>query len=125
METGNVVKLKLYINDNLESEEHFKEFNECIGIVEDRMFSDTDEFYNVRWYPSKLRYGYKDSELYFTDIKIVKHNSYLCKITRVWDGGYYDLESIEETYLDSIKLGISTYLSVHRSELLEEGNKNI
>ncbi len=52
--------------------EHVDEFGECIGIVEDYVNYNKDgenedskigpEF-NVRWIPSKLRYGYSPKEL--------------------------------------------------------------
>jgi len=46
-------------------EDHVKEFGECVGIVEDKMFPDCDDCdeVNVRWLPSKLRYGYSPKEL--------------------------------------------------------------
>ncbi len=40
------------------SSEHANEFGDCIGIVEDLVFDDMDSLFNVRWQPSKLRYGY-------------------------------------------------------------------
>ena len=49
---------------------------------------------------------------------IVKYNGYHCQILRVWDDVYFDLETLEKT-----KLGIiEQYLSVHVSELREQGN---
>jgi hypothetical protein len=54
-------------------------------------------------------------------MKTVIHKGYLCEITRIWDGGYYDMITIEPT-----EKGIhEEYLSVHRTELLNEGNKYI
>lgn len=55
------------------------------------------------------------------NMKTVTHNGHLCKITQVWDYGYYDLVTIEPTE----KGIIETYLSVHRTELLREGNENV
>lgn len=43
----------------------------------------------------------------------VIYNGHLCKILKIWDGDYYDLETIEETE----KLIIEKYLSIHKSEL--------
>jgi hypothetical protein len=49
---------------------------------------------------------------------ILIYNGYYCEILKVWDGGYYDLQTIEKT-----KKGIiEQYLSVHISELRAQGN---
>ena len=54
-------------------------------------------------------------------MKTVIHNGYLCEIIRTWDGGYYDIVTLEPT-----EKGIyEEFLSVHRTELINEGNKNI
>lgn len=55
-----------------------------------------------------------------TDLKtLVTHEGHLCKITKEWYGGYYDLETVNDT-----ELGIrEIYLYVHISELIKEGNK--
>lgn len=46
--------------------DHVEEFGDCIGLVEDPMGEeyglDWPEF-NVRWQPSKLRYGYLPDDL--------------------------------------------------------------
>ena len=52
--------------------EHVEEFSNCVGIVEDYVNYNNDgendqnkigpEF-NVRWFPSKLRYGYLPEDL--------------------------------------------------------------
>lgn len=53
-------------------EEHVEEFGDCIGIVEDYVdYNNNGENdinkigpeFNVRWMPSKLRYGYSPDEL--------------------------------------------------------------
>lgn len=49
----------------------------------------------------------------------IMHNGYMCDIIRKWDGGYYDLITVHPTE----KGFIETFLSVHWSELIEEGNK--
>lgn len=55
------------------------------------------------------------------NMKTVIHNGYLCEIIRTWDGGYYDIVTLEPT-----EKGIyEEFLIVHRTELLNEGNKNI
>lgn len=41
---------------------HVDEFGDCIGIVEDQIDPRYPEV-NVRWQPSKLRYGYDPSGL--------------------------------------------------------------
>ena len=41
---------------------HVKEFGNCIGIVEDLVQPGCPEL-NVRWLPSKLRYGYLPDSL--------------------------------------------------------------
>lgn len=48
-----------------ESGDHIREFGNCIGIVEDEMFTECEdcEEVNVRWRPSGLRYGYDPSDL--------------------------------------------------------------
>lgn len=51
----------------------------------------------------------------------VKHNGYLCEITRIWDGGYYDMKTLEPTEKGIIEI----FLSVHWKELIEEGNNII
>lgn len=52
--------------------DHVDEFGDCIGIVEDLVdFNNYNENdiskivpeFNVRWYPSKLRYGYLKENL--------------------------------------------------------------
>lgn len=52
--------------------EHIDEFGDCIGVVEDLMDYNNDNEkdpnkigpeFNVRWQPSKLRYGYLPDEL--------------------------------------------------------------
>lgn len=43
---------------------HVEEFGGCTGIVEDPIWPDHPEHeWNVRWQPSKLRYGYKLEDL--------------------------------------------------------------
>lgn len=44
---------------------------------------------------------------------LVKHQGYYCKVLKVWQGGYYDLETVEETELGIIQ----TFLSVHISDI--------
>jgi hypothetical protein len=51
-------------------------------------------------------------------MKTVIYKGYVCNVVRTWDGGYYDLETVEPTE----KLIIEVFFSVHRSELIEEGN---
>ena len=44
--------------------DHVDEFGKCIGIVEDLVYPDGEgDERNVRWLPSKLRYGYSPEEL--------------------------------------------------------------
>lgn len=75
IKTGDKVKM----SDNLKKglvesgcKDHVDEFGDCIGIVEDYVNYNNDgendpnkigpEF-NIRWQPSKLRYGYLPEEL--------------------------------------------------------------
>lgn len=51
------------------SKEHIEEFGNCIGIVIGNMYPDTDEYVDVRWQPSNLRYGYSINELIGIDTK--------------------------------------------------------
>lgn len=44
---------------------------------------------------------------------LVKHQCYYCKVLKVWQGGYYDLETVEETE----KGIIETFLSVHIGDI--------
>ena len=55
------------------------------------------------------------------EIVLVKHQGNFCKILKVWDGGYYDLETVEETENGIIE----TYLSVHISDIDTSETKNI
>ncbi len=75
MKTGDKVKMsdtfKKMLTEN-GSKEHIDEFGDCIGIVEGLVNYNNDgennpdkigpEF-NVRWQPSKLRYGYLPENL--------------------------------------------------------------
>ena len=47
------------------SSDHVDEFGDCVGLVEDRVFPDnpTAPEVNVRWLPSRLRYGYFPEDL--------------------------------------------------------------
>lgn len=75
IKSGDLVKMNQKLKDELISndcKEHVDEFGECIGIVEDKVNynrdgeNDPDKIgpeYNVRWYPSKLRYGYSLEQL--------------------------------------------------------------
>jgi len=45
------------------SPDHVHEFGGCTGIVVGFMFDDTDEYLDVRWRPSNLKYGYHRDEL--------------------------------------------------------------
>ncbi len=43
---------------------HVDEFKDCIGLVEGPVFKDHPELeLNVRWQPSRLRYGYLAEDL--------------------------------------------------------------
>ena len=60
MKTGDKVKMSDNLKQNLiESgcKDHVDEFGECVGIIEDRVWEDENDF-NVRWQPSGLRYMY-------------------------------------------------------------------
>ena len=46
------------------------------------------------------------------------YKGYMCNIIKSYDGGFYDLRTIYTTE----KGIIEEFLSVHRSELIEEGN---
>ena len=70
LRTGDLVKMSEELKAGLMkngSEAHALEFGNCEGIVEDRMFPNLPEKdapeVNVRWLPSKLRYGYDSDEL--------------------------------------------------------------
>lgn len=43
--------------------DHIKEFGNCIGKIIGYTFDDTEDYLDVRWEPSKLRYGYHYNEL--------------------------------------------------------------
>lgn len=46
------------------SSAHVDEFKDCVGVVEDPMFAEYPQLeLNVRWEPSKLRYGYLAEDL--------------------------------------------------------------
>ena len=57
-------KLKKAMRNN-GSGEHVKEFGNCEGIVEEHLSHNGIEWpeVNVRWEPSKLRYGYLPKDL--------------------------------------------------------------
>ena len=72
LKTGDRVKMSQnFINANLinpNCSDHIKEFCNCEGVVEDRMFYPSmPDFvapeWNVRWEPSGLKYAYLPSEL--------------------------------------------------------------
>jgi hypothetical protein len=72
---GDKVGMRQSFKDSLiknGSEEHIKEFGDCVGIVEDYVnYNNNGENdqnkigpeLNVRWLPSKLRYGYLPEDL--------------------------------------------------------------
>jgi hypothetical protein len=64
-----------------------------------------------------LREGLTIPCLLFTQVVDVLQGS----PQRIWDGGYYDMKTIEPTE----KGIIETFLSVHWKELIEEGNNII
>ena len=49
------LKQSLISND---SRDHVKEFGNCIGVIEGYIDGSSEEDVDVRWEPSKLRYGY-------------------------------------------------------------------
>lgn len=68
IKTGDIVRMSeefkhvtKFIYDN---HEHIDEFGNCFGLVEDLCFDklENSEF-NVRWFPSELRYGYSPDDL--------------------------------------------------------------
>ncbi len=67
---GSLVKLNQSIKEKYISngcQDHIQEFGDCIGLVVGYMFPDTEEFVDVRWQPSNLRYGYAISDLVEVD----------------------------------------------------------
>ena len=75
IQTGEKVKMSEIFKEKLiknGSKEHVDEFGDCIGIVEDYVNYNNDGIkdinkigpeFNVRWQPSKLRYGYLPKNL--------------------------------------------------------------
>jgi hypothetical protein len=75
IKSGDKVGMRQSFKDSLiknGSEEHIKEFGDCVGIVEDYVnYNNNGENdqnkigpeLNVRWIPSKLRYGYLPEDL--------------------------------------------------------------
>lgn len=68
MKKGTIVRMSEEFKQRMllgESKEHIEEFGECIGVVEDKCYPDLDcaPEVNVRWEPSKLRYGYFPKDL--------------------------------------------------------------
>ena len=68
MERGTRVKMSTKLKKVLRangSGEHVKEFGRCEGIVEEHLSHNGIEWpeVNVRWEPSKLRYGYLPDQL--------------------------------------------------------------
>jgi hypothetical protein len=67
MKSGDIVKMTKSFKRGLianDCKDHVDEFGKCIGIVEDLVYPDGEgDEWNVRWLPSKLRYGYSPEEL--------------------------------------------------------------
>lgn len=75
IKTGDKVKMSEDLKNALienDCKEHVDEFGNCIGIVEDLVNYNNDgendpnkigSEFNVRWMPSKLRYGYSPDDL--------------------------------------------------------------
>ena len=65
MKTGDKVKMSESLKRtliNMGCEDHVKEFGDCEGTIEDKVYED-DTLVNVRWLPLKLRYAYYIDEL--------------------------------------------------------------
>jgi hypothetical protein len=43
--------------------DNIDEFGDCRGVIIGLVFEDTDEFVDVRWLPSGLKYGYRWEDL--------------------------------------------------------------
>jgi hypothetical protein len=69
IKTGDMVAMTAGLKEKLlpHSKEHLEEFGHCVGVVEDLVDYGKGNFgpeFNVRWYPSKLRYAYDPEDLY-------------------------------------------------------------
>lgn len=75
IKAGTNVKMSQQLKDGLISNNckaHVDEFGDCVGIVEDQIDPRYPDV-NVRWQPSKLRYGYNPDSLDIVpDIKEVR-----------------------------------------------------
>lgn len=102
METGDLVKMSEELKNGLISngcEDHVKEFGDCVGRVEGLVYPNGEgNELNVRWLPSKLRYGYPPECLIKVEQEISKSmNEFLDRVDELCFQYGYEIKPSGDT----------------------------